>query len=154
MILRYFISLQAFTVYMENSLRFEISLRSIWPKWISLRRKSYKRWKLPHTEVRFYPEVKSQTVLSSLRVSCNRALWKRSTRKLSSIRLIFQSLNHIFLISPSRWEIDETVNFQNFCKLFTNKFATFLGHFGTPFSNGKNETKWQGTWGHTLVAVA
>ena len=33
MILRNFISLRAFTVYMENSLRFEISLRSIWPKW-------------------------------------------------------------------------------------------------------------------------
>ena len=26
--------------------------------------------KLPHTEVKFYPEVKSQTDLSSLRVSC------------------------------------------------------------------------------------
>ena len=33
MTLRKFISLRAFTVYMENSLRFEISLRSIWPKW-------------------------------------------------------------------------------------------------------------------------
>ena len=33
MILRNFISLRAVTVYMENSLRFEISLRSIWPKW-------------------------------------------------------------------------------------------------------------------------
>ena len=33
MILRNFISLQAFTVYMENSLRFEISLQSNWPKW-------------------------------------------------------------------------------------------------------------------------
>ena len=30
--------------------------------------------KLPHTEVKFYPEVKSQTRLSSLRVSCKRAL--------------------------------------------------------------------------------
>ena len=30
--------------------------------------------KLPHTEVKFYPEVKSQTGLSSLRVSCKRAL--------------------------------------------------------------------------------
>ena len=33
MILRNFVSLRAFTVYMENSLRFEISLRSNWPKW-------------------------------------------------------------------------------------------------------------------------
>ena len=33
MILCNFISLRAFFVYMKNSLRFEISLRSIWPKW-------------------------------------------------------------------------------------------------------------------------
>ena len=30
--------------------------------------------KLPHTKVRFYPKVKSQAGLSSLRVSCKRAL--------------------------------------------------------------------------------
>ena len=30
--------------------------------------------KLPHTKVKFYPEVKSQTGLSSLRVSCKRDL--------------------------------------------------------------------------------
>ena len=33
MILRNFISLRAFTVYIENSLGFEISLRLIWSKW-------------------------------------------------------------------------------------------------------------------------
>ena len=33
MILHNFISLLAFTVKMENSLWFKISLRSIWPKW-------------------------------------------------------------------------------------------------------------------------
>ena len=33
MILRNFISLQAFIVYIENSLRFEILLRSNWPEW-------------------------------------------------------------------------------------------------------------------------
>ena len=59
-------------------------------------------------------------------------------------RLIFQSLYHTSLISPSSWEIDETVNFRNFRKLFTNKFSTFSGYFGTLFSNRKNETKWQG----------
>ena len=32
MILRNFISLQAFTVYTEKSVRFDISLRSIWPE--------------------------------------------------------------------------------------------------------------------------
>ena len=33
MILHNFILLWAFTVYMENSLQFEISFWSIWPKW-------------------------------------------------------------------------------------------------------------------------
>ena len=31
-------------------------------------------YEVTHTEVKFYPEVKSQTGLSSLRVSCKRAL--------------------------------------------------------------------------------
>ena len=96
----------------------------------------------------------------------NLRLWKKSIRKLSSwkeilnwmildfsviqqktcpglYRLMFQSLHHTSLISRSRWEIDEIVNFR---KLFTNNCAWFLAHFGTPFSNRKNETKWQGTW--------
>ena len=79
MILRSFISLRAFTVYMENSLRFEVSLRSIWRKWnLHQSEFHYVRshvnadMKLPHTEVKFYPEV--QTGLSSLRVSCKHAL--------------------------------------------------------------------------------
>ena len=40
MILHDFISLCAFTVYMENSLQFEILLWSIWPKW-NLNRHEY-----------------------------------------------------------------------------------------------------------------
>ena len=44
MILRNFILLQAFTVYMENSLRFEISLRSIWPKWNLHRSEFHYAW--------------------------------------------------------------------------------------------------------------
>ena len=77
MILRNFISLRAFTVYMENSLRFEISLRSIDRSEICTEvsfTMPEVMWtlimKLPHTEVKFYPEVKSQTGLNSLRVSC------------------------------------------------------------------------------------
>ena len=81
MILRNFILLWAFTVYMENSLQCEISL---WPIW--LKRNFHQSefhyaevmWtlimKLPHTEVKIYPETKSQTGLSSLWVSCKRAL--------------------------------------------------------------------------------
>ena len=42
--------------------------------------------KLPHTEVKFYPEVKSQTGLISLRVSCKRALSDKSdTRPIDSV---------------------------------------------------------------------
>ena len=76
MILCNFISLRAFSVYMENPLRFEISLRSIRTEvsfilpevmWTLI-------LKLPYTEVKFHPEVKSQTGLSSLQVSCKRAL--------------------------------------------------------------------------------
>ena len=75
MILRNFVSLRAFTVYMENSLQFEI-----WPKW-NFHEMSFTlpeiMWtlvmKLPYTEVKFYPKVKFQTSLSSLWVSCKRA---------------------------------------------------------------------------------
>ena len=80
MILRNFISLRAFIVYMENSLRLfhfgqldrneictEVSFIPPEVMWTLI-------MKLPHTELKFYPDVKSQTGLSSLRVSCKRAL--------------------------------------------------------------------------------
>ena len=51
-------------------------------------------------------------------------------------RLIFQTLYHTSFVSPKR-DIDETVNSRNFHKLFTNKFSTFLWHFGALFSNRK-----------------
>ena len=52
---------------------------------------------------------------------------------------IFQTFYHTSLISPKR-EIDETVNFRNFCKLFTNTFSAFLMDFGTPyFQTGKTK---------------
>ena len=98
-------------------------------------------------------------------------LWKKSTQKLSLWKEIlswmiwdfsiiqqkhaltcpvlyrpnFQSLYHTSLILPKR-EIDEIINFWNFHKFFINKFAVFFRHFGTPFPNGKNKTKWEGTW--------
>ena len=53
-------------------------------------------------------------------------------------KLIFQTFYHTSLISP-KWEIDETVNFRNFCIFFTSKLSAFSWHFGTPFSNKKNE---------------
>ena len=81
MILHNFISLRAFTVYMENSLRFEIctevSFTTSEVMWTLI-------MKLPHTEVKFYPEVKSQTGLSSFRVSFKRALNLDQIKKWSS----------------------------------------------------------------------
>ena len=76
-----FISLRTFTLHMENSLQFEISLQSKWPKW-NLSEVSFTSpeamWslirKLPYTGLKFQPEVKSPTGLSSLWVSCKRAL--------------------------------------------------------------------------------
>ena len=35
--------------------------------------------------------------------------------------------------------------FKTFASCSQIPFSVFLRHFGTPFSNGKNETKWQGT---------
>ena len=87
MILRNFVSMRVVTVYMENLVRFEISLRSIWPKWNLPRSKFHSAWaiwtlirKLPSTGMKFYPEVKSQTSLSPFRVSCKRALDSYSTQ--------------------------------------------------------------------------
>ena len=45
--------------------------------------------------------------------------------------LIFQSLYHTSFILPKR-EIDETVNFRNFCKLFKNIFAAFFEAYYHP----------------------
>ena len=57
--------------------------------------------KLPHTEVKFYPKVKSQTGLSSLRVSCERAL-----RLLKSVI----SLKYLFLLIQQTcyWSFNES----------------------------------------------
>ena len=42
--------------------------------------------KLPYIKVKFYPEVKSQTDLSSLRVSCKRALRQIKSSKIKVIQ--------------------------------------------------------------------
>ena len=90
MILLNFISQRTFIVYMENSLRLEVSLRSNWPCTKVSFTTPEIMWtlimKLPHTEVKFYPEVKSQTGLISLWVSCKRALSDKSdTRPIDSV---------------------------------------------------------------------
>ena len=54
--------------------------------------------KLPYTEVKRYPEVKSQTGLSSLRVSCKRAL-NDSFYFLSDIPRLFRYLRHLLILS-------------------------------------------------------
>ena len=106
----------------------------------------------------------------------NLHLWKKSTQKLPSwkeilswmildfsviqqkhaltcpglYRLIFQSLYHTSLISPSRWEIDETVRFWNFCKLFTNKCATIFEALWLPIFK---QEKWNEVTGHMKHAA-
>ena len=55
--------------------------------------------KLPHTEVKFYPEVKSQTGLSSLRVSCKRALRMEKVKKKLGFRS--DSISHVEVYLPS-----------------------------------------------------
>ena len=62
------------TVYMENPLQVEISLRGQFDGFTPPKVRCMMVLRLPHTEVKFYPEVKSQTGLSSLRISCKRAL--------------------------------------------------------------------------------
>ena len=49
--------------------------------------------KLPHTEVKFYPEVKSQSSLSSLRVSCKRALNSHHAKNMVKEKTCFKSIN-------------------------------------------------------------
>ena len=69
------------TFYMENSLQVKISLRGQFDRSKICTEASFTPpevmcmliMRLPHTEVKFYPEVKSQTGLSSLRMSCKRA---------------------------------------------------------------------------------
>ena len=50
--------------------------------------------KLPHTEVKFYPEVKSQTGLSSLRVSCKLVLKdEQQFQKTKSEEMVARSVD-------------------------------------------------------------
>ena len=72
MILRNFISLPAFTLYMKDSLRFEIHFT--WTHLNACKRMWTLIMNSTYTKMKFYPEVKSQTGLSSLRVSCERVL--------------------------------------------------------------------------------
>ena len=76
MILRNFVLLRAFTVCMENLLRFEISRRSIWAKW-NLHRSEFhstQSYVNAANEVTSYrSKILSQSEISN-RVSCKRAL--------------------------------------------------------------------------------
>ena len=105
MILCNFVSLRAFTVYMENSLRFEISLRSNWPKW-NLHQSDFHSARshvnadneviLHRSEI--LPQVKSQTSLSSLRVS-----WKRALSFYLLFMLLFKFDKRNYLPDDCAW---------------------------------------------------
>ena len=83
--------------------------------------------KNPH-EIYFY-EKKSRAEWSGISVSVIQQ--KHALTSPDLYRLILQSSYHTYLISPARWEIDETVNFRNFHEL--------LWHVGNTFSNGKTK---------------
>ena len=68
MILRKFISQRAFTVYMENLCGLKFHFGQIDRSEICTETSFTLIMKLPYTKVKFYPELKSQTGLSSLRV--------------------------------------------------------------------------------------
>ena len=53
--------------------------------------------KLPHAEVKFYPDVKSQTGLSSLRVPCKLALIKNLNNE--TLSTVFRARSLILLIT-------------------------------------------------------
>ena len=81
MILLNFISLRAFTVYMETHCglkchfsQFDRSEISTEVSFTTPKVMGTLIMKFPHIKVKFYPKVKSQTGLSSLWVSCKRAL--------------------------------------------------------------------------------
>ena len=57
--------------------------------------------KLAHTEVKFYPEVKSQTGLSSLRLSCKRALMALQFL-IFLVSSFFLEIS-IYFISTEKW---------------------------------------------------
>ena len=61
-------------------------------------------------------------------------------------------LYHTSLISPKQ-EIDETVNFQNFRKLFTNKFSTFFVAFWHPIFKRKKRNEVTEHMKHPAIAV-
>ena len=50
--------------------------------------------KLPYTKVKFYPEVKSQTGLSSLRVSCKRDRTQYATILIHNERSEIQAIRY------------------------------------------------------------
>ena len=66
--------------------------------------------------------------------------------------LIFQSLYHTSLISL-KWEIDETINFRNFRKLFTNKFAAFFMAFWHPIFKREKPNEVTGHMKYATIAV-
>ena len=63
---------------------------------------------------------------------------KHALTCLGLYRLIFQSLYDSSLISP-RWQIDKTVNFRNFGKLFIVNVVHIFGTLAPYFLTGKTK---------------
>ena len=89
----------------------EVSFTSPEAMWTLIR-------KLPYTKVKFYPELKSQTGLSSLRVSRKRALnvyvhWKKLKLETIHGRIHRNKIK-------KRWRVDDSYLFQS---LYSRKVA-------------------------------
>ena len=127
-----------------------------WPVsvWYNFLQKSFYQRGYWNLDFNSSNSTKYVQTLKNLWIWQNLRLWKKFTRKLSSwkemfswmiwdvwlVRIYIGSFFKLFITVGN----DETVNFRNCRKSFSNKFVTpFLWHFGTPFSNGKKETKWQ-----------
>ena len=129
-----------------------------WPVsvWYNFLQKSFYQRGYWNLDFNSSNSTKYVQTLKNLWIWQNLRLWKKFTRKLSSwkemfswmiwdvwlVRIYIDSFFKLFITLGN----DETVNFLNCRQSFSNKFAAFLWHFGTPFSNGKNETRWQCTW--------
>ena len=123
MILHNFISLQAFTVYTEKSLWFEISLCSIWPKWNLHQSKlhyarshvnadnevtSHRSEILSQSEISLRCEVTLLSVFTWLWAEWNSLRWKFHFGQIDSLRfacpllLLFRKqtiVQHLFCIN-------------------------------------------------------
>ena len=124
-----------YTVYMKNSLRFEISLQSISPKWNLHRSEFHLAWTHMNANnevtlhwMKFYPSVKSKIGLSSLRSHVNLLLVITVFRNFYRIsyNIRFETTSSSALILHYNEKISE--EWASFWKNFRKKEMLLLNH--------------------------